>query len=348
MNPPRCDDIDYIDFLVATQKSFTCTEAARSQPSGDGDDDNTPVATPPLPAHDSFTRLLERLPPDSGALWDDAKKIITNIADGVLIVDDTRLDKPYAEKMDYVTHHWSGKHHEVVKGINLITTLWSDGKALIPCDFRLYNASKDGLTKNDHFHNMLLVAKQRGMEPKYVLFDSWYSSMENLKLIAKDLGWHFFTRLKENRLVNPTGRINGNKPIKDVEIPPDGNVIVHLKGFGTIKVFRTVSKKGDGIEHWATDDLGMNEEKRDELSGQAWGIEEYHRGIKQCCGIEKAHVRKAKSILNHVHMSIRAFIRLELYRLMTGISWYEAKARIIRDAVRSYIAHPIYLLGSTA
>ena len=59
-------------------------------------------------------------------------------------------------------------------------------------------------------------------------------------------------------------------------------------------------------------------------------------------------MRKAVSIQNHIHMSIRAFIRLELYRLMTGISWYEAKARIIRDAVRSYLAQPIYILRSTA
>jgi hypothetical protein len=341
LNPPRCDDIDYIDFLVATQKSFTCTEAARSQPSGDGDD-STPVATPPLPAHDSFTRLLQRLPQDTRALWDDAKKVI-RITEGSLIIDDTTLDKPYAEKMDYVTYHWSGKHHAVVKGINLITTLWSDGSALIPCDFRLYNASKDGLTKNDHFRNMLLVAKQRGMEPNYVLFDSWYSTMENLKLITKELGWHFFCRLKENRLVNPTGMKKGNKPVSDIqEIPPEG-IVVHLKAFGMIRVFKTVSQKGD-VEYWATDDLGMNSEKSEELSGVGWGIEEYHRGIKQCCGIERAQVRKAKSILNHIHMSIRAFMRLELYRLMTGISWYEAKVRIVRDAVRNYISHPIYIL----
>ena len=46
-----------------------------------------------------------------------------------------------------------------------------------------------------------------------------------------------------------------------------------------IRVFRTVSKKGD-VEHWATNDLGMNEKRREELSIQGWGIEEYHRGIK--------------------------------------------------------------------
>jgi putative transposase len=342
LNAPRCHDDDYIDFLIAAQKSFTCTEAARSQPG----DDEEPRTVPP-PAHDSFTRLLERLPSDTGALWDEAKKIV-KITEGLLIIDDTTLDKPYAEKMDYVTYHWSGKHHKIVKGINLITALWSDGSALIPCDFRLYNASKDGLTKNDHFRNMLLVAKQRGIEPRFVLFDSWYSSMDNLKLIARELGWHFFFRLKENRLVNPTGRKKGNKPIKDVEIPQqEKSMVLHMKGFGMVRVFRTVSKKGD-VEYWATDDLEMNEEKFEELSGQRWGIEEYHRGVKQCCGVERAQVRKAKSILNHIHMSIRAFIRLELYRLMTGISWYEAKARIVRDAVRIYIAHPIYILGSTA
>ena len=169
MNSPRCDDVDYIDFLIASPRHFTCTEAARSQPSQQDDKNDASASSP---AHDSFTRLLQRLPQDTRALWDDAKKVIT-VNSGVLIIDDTTLDKPYAEKMDYVTYHWSGKHHAVVKGINLITTLWSDGTALIPCDFRLYNASKDGLTKNDHFRSMLLVAKQRGMEPNYILFDSW-------------------------------------------------------------------------------------------------------------------------------------------------------------------------------
>ena len=129
-------------------------------------------------------------------------------------------------------------------------------------------------------------------------------------------------------------------------MPPQGR-IVHLKGLGMVKVFRTVSKDGD-VQHWATDDLEMNEKKREELSDQGWGIEVYHRGIKQCCGVERAQVRNATAIMNHILMSIRAFIRLEVYRLKTGIGWYEAKARIIRDAIRSYLAHPIYLLGSTA
>ena len=50
--------------------------------------------------------------------------------DGLLILDDTTLDKPYANKIEHVwrrgiaTWHWSGKHRRTVKGINLLTLLW--------------------------------------------------------------------------------------------------------------------------------------------------------------------------------------------------------------------------------
>ena len=38
---------------------------------------------------------------------------------------------------------------------------------------------------------------------------------------------------------------------------------------------------------------------------------------------------------------------LEQYLFSTGISWLEAKTAIIRDAVRTYLAHPwITLLGT--
>jgi hypothetical protein len=80
----------------------------------------------------------------------------------------------------------------------------------------------------------------------------------------------------------------------------------------------------------------------------AWGIELYHRGIKQCCGIEKSQVRSARGQWNHVLLALRAFVRLEVHRLRTGVSWYEAKAGLIRSAIRSYLAHPSYILPSTA
>ncbi|MDQ1252142.1 MAG: putative transposase [Euryarchaeota archaeon] len=88
---------------------------------------------------------------------------------------------------------------------------------------------------------MLNKAEERGFRPEFVLFDTWYSSIKNLKAIRKK-GWHWLTRLKKNRLVTPDN--TGNVAIELLTIPPNG-MTVHLKEYGFIKVFRIVSKDGD-------------------------------------------------------------------------------------------------------
>jgi FOG: Transposase and inactivated derivatives len=327
INPAKCSEFDYINFLIASSRVFSCTEASKCS----FFDSNSP-------AHDSFTRLLERQPPDTDALWEEVKNLVT-LEVGLLIIDDTTLDKPYAKHMDLVYRQWSGKHHQIVNGINLETVVWTNNEAIIPVDFRIYDIDADGKTKNDHFLDMLNVAEKRGFKPKFVLFDTWYASLNNLKAIRKK-GWHWLTRLKKNRLVNPDN--TGNIAIELVTIPQEG-MNVHLKGYGFIKVFRFVSKDGD-TQYWATDALNMQEEERKELAKKAWKIEEYHRGIKQFCGIERCQARRNNIQRAHILMAIRAFLRFEVRRIRIGVSWFETKMNIIRNAVNQYIRKPIYLL----
>lgn len=329
MNAPKVDELDYIQFLIAAQRVFTCTEAATCQPE---------QADPP--AHDAFTRLLARQPPDTAALWQEVKPLVQR-TEGALLLDDSTLDKPYAQQMALVTRHWSGKHHRVVQGINLVSMVWTDGDTLLPCDFRLYDRPVDGQTKNEHARALLAAAHGRGFEPQVVAFDGWYAALANLKTI-RGYDWHWVTRLKGNRLVNPDD--TGNVPLATVEIPPEGRV-VHLKGYGFIRVFRTVGPDGDA-EHWATSDLAMSEAQRAEWARQAFGIEVYHRGLKQCCGIEKCQAQTEAGQRGHIQLALRAFVRLEAHWLRTGMSWYAAKTGIIRTAVREYLAHPCYTLAA--
>ena len=118
---------------------------------------------------------------------------------------------------------------------------------------------------------------------------------------------------------------------------------MHLKAYGFIRVFMIVTKDGD-IEYWATDLLDMDEPKRKKLGLISWNIEEYHRGIKQFCGIENCQARKSQSQKAHILFSLRAFLRLEVERLRRGLSWFESKRRIIRHAIRAYIQAPTYSL----
>ncbi len=82
-----------------------------------------------------------------------------NKDDGVLVLDDSTLDKPYARDIALVGRHWSGKHHAVVQGISLVSLLWTDGDRHIPCDYRIFH-KPEGLTKNDHFRAMIRTAHQ--------------------------------------------------------------------------------------------------------------------------------------------------------------------------------------------
>ena len=76
MNPPKVTDADYINFIIATPRDVTATEAERVQP------DSTNAV-----AHDAFTRLLARLEPDAETLWREAETQI-DLQSGILVLDD--------------------------------------------------------------------------------------------------------------------------------------------------------------------------------------------------------------------------------------------------------------------
>jgi putative transposase len=331
MNPPKCTAEDYINFLVATPKVCSATEAARVQP-----ESSDPAA------HDAYTRLLQRLEPDPTTLWQEAQGQVVLDA-GLLVFDDSTLDHLYARKIELVVRHWSGKHHAVVRGINLMTLLWTDGDRHVPCDYRIFDKQRDGLTKNDHFEAVMREAHKRGFRPRCVAFDGWYASLPNLKLL-RSFDWTWLTRLKENRLVNPDG--TGVVSLRQVEISENGRIL-HLTGYGLIRVFRLVSTDGD-TEYWATNDLQMTDLTRVKWASYAWAIENYHRGIKQFTGVERCQARAARAQRNHIGLALRAFLRLEMHCYHTGISWFEAKTSIIREAVRAYLAKPLYTLNPTA
>ena len=156
MNAPECQSADYIDFPIASAKAFSCLEAAKVQP-----------AAADAAAHDAFTRLLHRLEPDPEELWRESQPLIDK-GGGVLVLDDSTLDKHYARKIALVGRHWSGKHHGVVRGVNLLTLPWTDGDRRRPCDYRLCDKGNDGRSNDDHFREMLQIARQGGFTPDCV------------------------------------------------------------------------------------------------------------------------------------------------------------------------------------
>ncbi len=144
----------------------------------------------------------------------------------------------------------------LVKGIGVLNLLHSSGAAtdegaFYPVDYRIYDPEGDGKSKNQHFREMLLRAvSDKGLQAQTILFDAWYASVDNLKLIER-LGRCFVTTLKSNRLVS-LSKEQGYIHLPEVEWTPERlqhlqhGVLVKLKELPfLVRLFKIVAPNGD-------------------------------------------------------------------------------------------------------
>ena len=290
-------------------------------------------------SHDSVNRFLLRERYEPKDLFDEIKPHI-NLIGGALSGDDTIIDKPYSDSKltDLIGHFWSGKHHRVVKGIQLITLYYTEasGKSL-PRNYRIYD-KKDEKTKNDYLREMISEVLGWGLQPFIVTTDAWYASRKNLKFF-KEEGLGFLVGIAKNRLCSINGR--DYTQVQNLEIPDDG-LVVHLRNFGKVKVFKKSFKNEDKryyIMFLPQEDALL---KTTRLEFQAlhtthWGIECYHT-IKQVCGIERFMVRTTEAIKTHFFSAICAFTQLELMRSEELIeNWYELQRNLSLQVARDFI-----------
>ena len=306
----------YIAFISANGNRYSGVEASKAL-----------AETADAPAHDTISRFLANPDnaPQSSDLWNAVKDHV-GLEDS-LIVDDTVLDKQRSKENELAHFHWSGNEHRKIRGISLVNLLATNGTYNLPIDYRIYEGGRAEKNKNDHFQAMLETAKERGLKPRYVLADCWYGSLENMKKIVS-LGWKFIMGIKENRQVNET---QGHYVAVSALDWKDRSVRkVWLKGLGFVMVARIVFANGD-TRYFCTNNLTLD--TYDTFSHECkkrWKIEEFHRGIKQTTGIEKCYSILKRSQITHIFACFIAFVRFEIKRLRTDISWYEQKAQAIR------------------
>ena len=125
-------------------------------------------------SHDSVNRFLLRKRYEPYDLFDEVKPYI-NLIGGTLSGDDTVIDKPHsnAKLTELISYVWSGRHHRVVKGIQLITLYYTDvlGRSL-PVNYRIYN-KQEGKTKNEYLREMIVEVLLWGLKPKTMTTDAW-------------------------------------------------------------------------------------------------------------------------------------------------------------------------------
>lgn len=291
-------------------------------------------------SHDSINRFLLRERYNPQDLFTEIKGAL-ELSGGTLSGDDTIVEKLYSDpnKAELIGYYRSGKHHKTIKGINLITLYYTDQQGRsFPVNYRLYNRA-EGKTKNDYLREMIEEVIDWGIQPIKLTTDSWYSSRKNLKFF-RDKGLDFLVGIAKNRLV----KVEGDKYVRveTLDIPPEG-MIVTLKQFGTVKVFKRTFRNGRTryLLWFQLDETTLAEVTRQdlrELFSIHWGIETYHRALKQLCNINKFFVRTTEAIQTHFFCSLRAFCQLELMRVQEkSESWYELQRALYLQVAKEFI-----------
>lgn len=312
----KCSKELYVKFLKVTSQRYSAFSLSE--------------VSPRELSHDSISRWLADTRCRPKDIWLSSKSSVIN-TEGVLIADESVISKSRSNKIDLARYMYSGNEHDIVKGIGVLSFLWSrtDTKDMSPFDYRIYAPPEDGKTKNDHFREMLRNNHARGVNPEAVIADSWYSSLNNLKCI-RSLEWNWVMGLRKNRIVNRGAKL------EDLDISK-GGLRVHLRGYGWIYVFKFKSKNGR-IDYIGTNLESPTREKIKSYVRMRWDIEVYHRELKQTCGLELCQARASRAQRNHIGFSILCWIELAKERAKANISFYRQNWSVIKDAISHQLA----------
>ena len=178
------------------------------------------------------------------------------------------------------------------------------------------------------------------LKPSMVSGDSWYSGVKNLKRVKKhSMGFMF--GVESNRLISLE---KGTwQQVQSLDIPANG-MLVYLRDFGQVKVFRTKLK--DQLRHYIVywpeeSQLDAYRENDFKIAHDAhWNIEQYHRAIKQLCHIEHFQVRGEIPISNHIFSALCGYVHLQkvcAIQLLSSI--YQMQRELFKEVVAEFIEH---------
>jgi hypothetical protein len=323
-------------------------------------------------SHDKTTRFLSIETFDEKTLWKKVKKTVRAVEteNACLIFDDTIIEKPYMDENERICWHYDHKEGRSVKGVNLLSVFYHSEKGghtvWLPTGFRIiakteeYMDKKSGeakrkspVTKNEMMREMIKQHIEKQVKFTYVLADSWFSSAKNMRFIEKN-GKEFIFELKENRLITESIKKRNEGAFERVEhaaMPEETLVKVWIKDLEfPVLLFKRVFKNKDGTtgrRFLATNNLTMTDEYFGTFYKKQWGVEGYHKNLKQnvSTGKSQAHTERTQS--NYVFASIYGYIKLELLKYATKRNHFALKAKIYLFSIQTAMTSFQELWGNT-
>jgi hypothetical protein len=273
--------------------------------------------------------------------------------DGVMIVDDSIVEKPYTDENEIICWHFDHSKGRTVKGINFVTTLYYAQEVALPVAFEIVSKTepyidkktgkerrKSEHTKNERYRRMLLAVCKNQIPFGYVLNDLWFASAENMRFVKLDLKKEFIMALKSNRkmALSEDDNFNGKyQRIDQLELPEGTTHTVYLERVPfPLYLVRQVFTNEDGstgLRYLVTSDLTLDADQIIAIYQKRWKVEEYHRSLKQNASLAKSPTRTETTQTNHFVAALWSFVKIELLKVQTNKNHYQLKAQLYLAAL---------------
>ena len=306
-------------------------------------------------SHDAITRSLGEQLYGSTQLWQVVKPLVRQIQqdDAVLILDDTVEGKPFMQANNLIRYHYGHCQGKAVKGINQLPALYHSGQNWLPVAFQLIHKDQQtpdaktakskwtsSVSKQAYFRQLVQRCVANQLLFKYVLADSWFSSAENFRFIAR-LNKHFIMPLKANRKValseadHHQGRY---QPIGSLSLEEHQSFAVWVESVDfPLVLTRQIFKDGDrqqGQLYLVTNDLRADSADIQTQYARRWKVEEFHKSVKSNAGYGQSPAHTVRTQSTHLFLSMLAFVKLEALRLSSSRNHFALRKLLAHNALK--------------
>jgi len=344
----------YIDYLISAFGAVTATGFSEML---DG-----------AISHDKVTRMLSQPAQTSKDLWLRVKPLVRQAEsdDGVLIIDDSIVEKPSTDESSLVCWHYDHSKDRTVKGINFpstssghrISAVYHNQGVSLPVGVHLVMKSeyetdpKTGkrkrkalFSKNHYCRSLLTQAVQNSLRFRYILMDIWFSSSENIMFIKHELDKDCIVPIKSNRkLALSLEDKKQGKYIRVDTLPMEGNSVreIWLEGVDfplvLVKQVFTNEDGSTGILYVISSDTGLSYERITTIYKKRWNVECYHKSLKQNASLAKSPTKTRTTQTNHFFASLYAYIKLEGLKIFNKMNHFALKNQLYVKAVQQAFA----------
>jgi hypothetical protein len=308
-------------------------------------------------SHDQVTRYLAGPKKTATDLWRTVKSFVREVqsAAGVLIIDDSIEEKPYTDENDIVCWHYDHSKDRMLKGINFLTALYSSQGVSVPVGFHLVAKTekytdpktqkekrRSPVSKNEVCHELIKQAVRNGILFRFVLFDVWFASAETMVFIKHKQRRDFICPLKTNRKValSQTDKQQGRYVRVDtLELEAQATREIYLEGVDfplvLVKQVFTNEDGSIGIRYLVSSDPTLSFADVTTTYHKRWGVECYHKSLKQNVSLAKSPTHTVTTQTNHFFAALCGFIKLERLKMKTHLNHFTLKSKLYLNALHS-------------